>query len=110
MIKKSGINGIVQAAVDNMNAKTERQSAMMDYFAMMCDVDIPMEENVATRNIATLALTHDTAKSREYDTVKAWHDKGMWNITMCRNAVLKGWTTPEEFKEITGEEYESSEE
>ena len=42
----------------------------------------------------------------KYDTVKKWYDKGMWNIAMCRNAVVKEWITPEEFTEITGEEYE----
>ena len=41
-------------------------------------------------------------KSAKYDTVKTWYDKGLWNETMCRNAVVKGWITQEEFKEITG--------
>ena len=43
--------------------------------------------------------------SMKYNTVKEYYDKGLWNITMCRNAVVKGWITPEEFAEITGEEY-----
>lgn len=31
---------------------------------------------------------------------------GMWNITRVRNAVKMGWITEDEFKEITGEDYE----
>ena len=46
MIKKTGINGIVQTAIDNADAKTERNAANVDYIAMMCDVDIPTEEAI----------------------------------------------------------------
>ena len=44
--------------------------------------------------------------SKNYEKVKKWYDKGIWNKTMCRNAVIKDWITPEEFTEITGTEYE----
>ncbi|MCH5213322.1 MAG: XkdX family protein [Oscillospiraceae bacterium] len=47
--------------------------------------------------------------SKNYEKVKKWYDKGIWNETMCRNAVVMGWITPEEFTEITGEEYSKSE-
>ena len=46
--------------------------------------------------------------SKKHDKVKGYYDKGLWNKTMCRDAVVKGWITPEEFKEITGEEYGNS--
>lgn len=45
--------------------------------------------------------------SRKHDVVKGYYVKGLWNKTMCRNAVIKGWITPEEFTEITGERYEN---
>ena len=41
---------------------------------------------------------------RYYNTFKA-NGSRMWTITMVENAVLKGWITAEEYKEITGEEY-----
>lgn len=44
----------------------------------------------------------------KYDKVKSYYDKGLWNIVMVRNAVLKEWITSEEFKEITGEDYSVS--
>ena len=44
--------------------------------------------------------------SPKFNKVKAYYDNGFWNIAMVRNAVVKGWITPEEFKEITGEDYE----
>lgn len=43
--------------------------------------------------------------SKKYATVKNYYDKGLWSIDRVRNAVVKGWITEEEFKEITGEEY-----
>ena len=45
--------------------------------------------------------------SPKYNKVKNYYDKGLWNIEMVRNAVVKGWITEEEFTEITGEPYES---
>lgn len=44
--------------------------------------------------------------SKKYETVKKYYDGGYWNIARVRNAVVKGWITPEEFYEITGEVYE----
>ena len=47
--------------------------------------------------------------SKNYDKVKKWYHKGKWNEAMCRDAVVKGWITPEEFTEITGIKYSESE-
>ena len=44
--------------------------------------------------------------SPNFNKVKNYYDKGLWNIDRVRNAVVKGWITAEEFKEITGEDYE----
>lgn len=43
--------------------------------------------------------------SVKYEKVKKYYDKGLWNLEMVRNAVVKKWITAEEFKEITGEDY-----
>jgi hypothetical protein len=43
--------------------------------------------------------------SKNFEKVKDYYDKGLWNITQMRNAVNK-WITPEEYEEITGEDYE----
>lgn len=45
-------------------------------------------------------------KSAKYDKVKNYYDSGLWNLTMVKNAVVKGWITAEEFKEIIGQDYE----
>jgi len=45
MKRLKGINGIVQTAVDNNVAETEKISATLDYVAMMADVEIPTEDN-----------------------------------------------------------------
>ena len=50
-------------------------------------------------------------RSKNYEKVKRYYNtfkangSRMWTITMVKNAVLKGWITAEEYKEITGEEY-----
>lgn len=43
--------------------------------------------------------------SKNFYKVKEYYDSGVWDIERVRNAVLKGWITPEEFKEITGRDY-----
>ena len=41
----------------------------------------------------------------KYAKVKDYYDSGLWDITRVRNAVVKGWITPEEFELITGKPY-----
>lgn len=42
----------------------------------------------------------------KFEKVKYYYDHGLWSIDRVRNAVIKGWITAEQFKEITGEDYE----
>jgi hypothetical protein len=44
--------------------------------------------------------------SKYYNIVKKNYDNGFWSIDKVRDAVVKGWITPEEFYDITGEVYE----
>lgn len=44
--------------------------------------------------------------SRKFEFVKAAYERGTWNKTMVRNAVIKNWITAEEYELITGEVYE----
>lgn len=46
--------------------------------------------------------------SPKFNKVKNYYDKGLWNLTMVRNAVVKNWITAEEFEQITGEPYETT--
>ena len=43
--------------------------------------------------------------SPKFNRVKGYYDAGLWNKTMVRNAVVKGWITAEEYEVITGESY-----
>lgn len=43
--------------------------------------------------------------SSKFKKVKYYYDTGLWSIHRVRDAVVKGWITPEEFYEITGEVY-----
>ena len=44
--------------------------------------------------------------SAKFDLVKGYFESGLWRKKAVRNAVIKEWITAEEFKEITGEDYE----
>lgn len=44
--------------------------------------------------------------SAKFNKVKGYYDSELWNKTMVRNAVRKGWITEAEYEEITGEEYD----
>lgn len=44
----------------------------------------------------------------KYEKVKFYYRNGYWTLKMTRNAVVKKWITAEQFKEITGEDYETA--
>lgn len=44
--------------------------------------------------------------SNKFEKVKSYYERGMWDISRVRNAVVKGWITAEEYFIITGEVYE----
>lgn len=43
--------------------------------------------------------------SEKFEKVKYYYDTKRWSLVMVKNAVVKGWITEEEYKEITGFEY-----
>ena len=46
--------------------------------------------------------------SKHFKKVKGYYDSGLWSIERVRNAVGKAWSTQEEYKIITGEEYNTA--
>ena len=44
--------------------------------------------------------------SANFEKVKYYYDNGLWNIDRVKKAVVKGWITEAEFKEITGEDFQ----
>lgn len=44
--------------------------------------------------------------SKKYNLVKKYYEQGLWSKRRVHDAVVKGWITADEYKEITGEEYE----
>lgn len=43
--------------------------------------------------------------SKHFAKVKYYYDRGLWDISRVREAVVRGWITEEEFEIITGENY-----
>lgn len=41
----------------------------------------------------------------KYERVRQHYEQGFWILDMVKNAVVKGWITKEEYKEITGKQY-----
>ena len=41
-----------------------------------------------------------------YETVKKNYERGLWNDAMVKMAVRKGVITKEQYKEITGKDYQ----
>ncbi len=44
--------------------------------------------------------------SKKYMKVKKYFDNSLWDADRVANAVVKGWITVEEFREITGVVYD----
>ena len=44
--------------------------------------------------------------SKHFEEVKRYYDSGTWNDERVRRAVVKGWITTGEYREITGGDYE----
>lgn len=42
-----------------------------------------------------------------FEKVKFYYERGLWDIERVKNAVIKGKITVEQFKEITGQDYDS---
>ena len=42
-------------------------------------------------------------RSLKFKLVKRWYDKGFWTAEMVADAVVAGWITEDERKEILGE-------
>lgn len=42
----------------------------------------------------------------KFEKVKKYFENGLWSVERVANAVLKGWLTVDEFREITGEVYD----
>lgn len=42
----------------------------------------------------------------KYEKVKSYYKTGLWSIERVHNAVVKNWITEEEYKLITGEDYD----
>ena len=43
--------------------------------------------------------------SPKFNKVKGYYDRGLWSKKQVADAVVKRWITAEEYKEITGDEY-----
>lgn len=45
--------------------------------------------------------------SAKYEMVKFFYDNGAWGKDRVKNAVVRGWITSAEYKQITGKTYKA---
>lgn len=67
----------------------------IDYISMMTDVDMSQDGDIAPVGI----------HGRYFDRVRTYYKRKLWGISRVRDAVDKQWITPEEFTEITDQQY-----
>ena len=70
---------------------------------------IPLKEQVMEerrKNAALKALSDKNTSGNKFEKIKSYYERGLWDISRVRNAVVKGWITAEEFFMITDEIYE----
>lgn len=48
--------------------------------------------------------------SKKYKKVKEYYDKGYWSIRRVYDAVTHGWITADEYKDITGYDFDNGSE
>lgn len=41
------------------------------------------------------------------EKIKSYYDSGLWSINRVKNMVIKGIISKEEYKEITGEDFDN---
>lgn len=46
--------------------------------------------------------------SANFEKVKSYYDRGLWNLARVKKAVEKRWITEEEYQEITGQPYDGA--
>lgn len=103
-----------QAGVNQNKTGINRNSANIDYVAMMADINIPIEMTaaaevgeVSTRDKMTsyadsgmeMPSMDVIEHSPRFEKVKGYYDAGLWNAEMVHNAVGR-WITSAEEQEI----------
>ena len=85
---------------ERLKATVQEQAALLEYVATMADIDLP-----------TLAEDTENMESEaaENERYKSYYVAGWYNEEMLKNLVAKGKLTPEEYKEITGDDYTEKE-
>lgn len=51
-------------------------------------------------------MAKNTQHSPKFDMIKSYYVRKLWSITRVYNVTVKGWITPAEFEEITGQPFE----
>lgn len=109
----------VQMGVDENRGGINRNSANIDYVAMMADINIPTEAMEASEDaeistadrMASYApsgmegpeMMDAAAHSPKFERVKGYYNAGLWNAEMVHNAVGR-WITTAEEQEIISKE------
>lgn len=117
IFQKAIMNPREEKMVEYRNAQISNQQSLIEYIAVMSDIDLPVEEeNTASMGGEELAVVNDVEDmeaqymddmelSTHGKKAKYYYDSGFWTKKMVYNVTKKGWITPEEYEYITDDKY-----
>lgn len=83
-----------------LKVENDRNAANIDYIAMVFDVELENEKRRCLK----------MSQSKKYAKVKDYYERGLWDIRKVYDAVVHKWITAEEYKEITGYDFDDGKE
>lgn len=109
IFQKAIMNPREEKMVEYRNAQISNQQSLIEYIAVMSDIDLPVEEektasvggmeDVEAQYMADMELSAHGKKAKYY------YGSGFWTKKMVYNVTTKGWITPEEYEYITDDKY-----
>ena len=101
IFQKAIMNPHEEKMVEHRNAQISNQQSLIEYIAVMSDIELPVEEE----KTASMGGMEDMELSAHGEKAKYYYDSGFWTKKMVYNVTKKGWITPEEYEYITDDKY-----
>lgn len=104
IFQKAIMNPHEEKMVEHRNAQISNQQSLIEYIAVMSDIELPVEEE-KTASMGGMEDMEDMELSAHGEKAKYYYDSGFWTKKMVYNVTKKGWITPEEYEYITDDKY-----
>lgn len=112
IFQKAIMNPREEKMVEYRNAQISNQQSLIEYIAVMSDIELPVEEEKTAsmggmEDMEDMEVQYmdDMELSAHGEKAKYYYDSGFWTKKMVYNVTKKGWITPEEYEYITDDKY-----